>query len=334
MTVIANPIYDVVFKFLMEDKKVAKILLSALLKKEIIELEMRRHEYASMEKTRISLFRIDFSAKLREADGSEHLVLIELQKTWLITETLRFRQYLGTQYLDKENMVEKKNELGQKQAYGLPIISIYILGHALGNLTEPVVYVRRHYLDYDDKLLPSPEPFIESLTHDSIIVQIPFLTGRTRNRLERLLTVFDQEYRQAKSEHYLEINEDHLDEEVKYIVNRLLKAASTPDVRRAMEIEDEILSEIEARDTTIMMKNQVIELKEQVIEEKRQEIEQKEQVIEEKRQEIEQNMLVIEQKEQLIHSMVKMLYCNGVSIEKISEQLSMPVELIKQYMDS
>ena len=48
MTVIANPIYDVVFKFLMEDKKVAKILLSALLKKEIIELEMRRHEYASM----------------------------------------------------------------------------------------------------------------------------------------------------------------------------------------------------------------------------------------------------------------------------------------------
>ena len=81
MTIIANPIYDAVFKFLMEDKKVAKILLSALLKKEIIDLEMRRHEYTSMEQTRISLFRIDFSAKIREDDGSEHLVLIELQKT-------------------------------------------------------------------------------------------------------------------------------------------------------------------------------------------------------------------------------------------------------------
>ena len=92
MTIIANPIYDAVFKFLMEDKKVAKILLSALLKKEIIDLEMRRHEYTSMEQTRISLFRIDFSAKIRESDGSEHLVLIELQKTWLITETLRFRK--------------------------------------------------------------------------------------------------------------------------------------------------------------------------------------------------------------------------------------------------
>ena len=44
MTIIANPIYDAVFKFLMEDKKVAKIFLSALLKKDIIDLEMRRHE--------------------------------------------------------------------------------------------------------------------------------------------------------------------------------------------------------------------------------------------------------------------------------------------------
>ncbi|WP_303003393.1 hypothetical protein [Bacteroides congonensis] len=319
MTIIANPIYDAVFKFLMEDKKVAKIFLSALLKKDIIDLEMRRHEYTSMEHTRISLFRIDFSAKIRENDGSEHLVLIELQKTWLITETLRFRQYLGTQYLNKENIIEEKNEHGQRRTYGLPIISIYILGHPLGDLTEPVVYVRRRYLDYDDNPLPSPDPFIESLTHDSIIVQIPFLTGRTRNRLERLLSVFDQEYRQADSEHYLEINDEHLDDEVKCVVHRLLKAAAAPDVRRAMEIEDEILSEIEDRDTTIMMKNK--------------EIEQKEQVIEQKEQVIEQSKQVIEQKEQVIRSMVKMLCNNGISVEEISKQLSIPVEQIKQYID-
>ena len=319
MTIIANPIYDAVFKFLMEDKKVAKIFLSALLKKDIIDLEMRRHEYTSMEHTRISLFRIDFSAKIRENDGSEHLVLIELQKTWLITETLRFRQYLGTQYLNKENIIEEKNEHGQRRTYGLPIISIYILGHPLGDLTEPVVYVRRRYLDYDDNPLPSPDPFIESLTHDSIIVQIPFLTGRTRNRLERLLSVFDQDYRQADSEHYLEINDEHLDDEVKCVVHRLLKAAAAPDVRRAMEIEDEILSEIEDRDTTIMMKNK--------------EIEQKEQVIEQKEQVIEQSKQVIEQKEQVIRSMVKMLCNNGTSVEEISKQLSIPVEQIKQYID-
>ena len=112
------------------------------------------------------------------------------------------------------------------------------------------------------------------------------------------MSVFDQEYRQADSEHYLEINDEHLDDEVKCVVHRLLKAAAAPNVRRAMEIEDEILSEIEDRDTTIMMKNKEIE-----------------------------------QKEQVIRSMVKMLCNNGTSVEEISEQLSIPVEQIKQYID-
>lgn len=320
MTIIANPIYDAVFKFMMEDKKVARLLLSALLKKDIIDLELRRHEYTSMEQTRISLFRIDFSAKVRETDGSEQLILIELQKTWLITETLRFRQYLGTQYLNKENLIEEKTESGQKRTYGLPIVSIYILGHSLGDLTEPVIYVRRRYLDYDDNVLPAPDRFIESLTHDSIIVQIPFLTGRTRNRLERMLSIFDQEYRQPDSEHYLEIDEEHFEGEAQIIIHRLLKAAAAPEVRRAMEVEDEILSEIEDRDTTIMIKNKEIEQKEQVIEQKEQVIEQKEQVI--------------EQKEQVIRSMVKMLCNNGVSVDEISKQLSIPIEQIKQYIHS
>ena len=41
---VANPIYDSVFKYLMEDNRVAKTVLSALLKKEVVEVEMRKHE--------------------------------------------------------------------------------------------------------------------------------------------------------------------------------------------------------------------------------------------------------------------------------------------------
>ena len=66
---------------------------------------------------------------------------------------------------------------------------------------------------------------------------------------------------------------------------------------------------------------------------KNKEIEQKEQVIEQKEQVIEQKEQVIEQKEQVIRSMVKMLCNNGTSVEEISEQLSIPVEQIKQYID-
>ena len=147
MTIIANPIYDSVFKFLMEDERAAKVLLSALLKQEVRDLKMRRNEYTNLSQTRISLFRIDFSARIKNATGEEQLVLIELQKTWLMTETLRFRQYLGTHYLDAANVSRE----GDGKGYGLPIISIYILGHKLGDLAEPVVYVRRRYLDYESQ---------------------------------------------------------------------------------------------------------------------------------------------------------------------------------------
>ena len=270
MTIIANPIYDSVFKFLMEDERAAKVLLSALLKQEVRDLKMRRHEYTNLSQTRISLFRIDFSARIKDAAGKEQLVLIELQKTWLMTETLRFRQYLGTQYLDTENVSTE----GEGRGYGLPIISIYILGHKLGDLNEPVVYVRRRYLDYESREIAQgvPDPFIESLTHDSIIVQIPYLQGRARNHLERLLSVFNQDCRMPVDDHYLQIDDEDMDKEGRLLVNRLVMAAASPEVRRDMQVEDEILSEIEARDTTIMLKDKAIEQKDKEIEQKSQEV--------------------------------------------------------------
>ena len=298
MTIIANPIYDSVFKFLLEDERAAKVLLSALLKQEVCELKMRRNEYTNVRQTRISLFRIDFSAKIRNAAGEEHLVLIELQKTWLSTETLRFRQYLGAQYLNNENVPEDGNPGG----YGLPIISIYILGHKLGDLQEPVVYVRRRYLDYENNIIEGgvPDPFIESLTHDSIIVQLPYLKGRTRNHLERILCVFDQEYRIASDDHLLKIDDEDMDKEGRLLVNRLVMAAASPEVRREMQVEDEILSEIEARDTTIMLKDKQIQEKDQAIQEKEQVIQKKDQAIQEKDQAIQEKEQVIQKKDQAI----------------------------------
>lgn len=90
----------------------------------------------------------------------------------LPTETLRFRQYLGTQYLSRENMRQEPDS-----QYGLPIISIYILGHTLGELKEPVIYVHRRYLDYEDNVIEGKDKFIESLTHDVSSCRSPSYNG-------------------------------------------------------------------------------------------------------------------------------------------------------------
>ena len=48
MLYIANPIYDTVFKYLLEDERVVKILLSALLKKTVVNFEMLGSMFAML----------------------------------------------------------------------------------------------------------------------------------------------------------------------------------------------------------------------------------------------------------------------------------------------
>ena len=187
---VANPIYDSVFKYLMEDERIARTVLSALLKKEVVEVQIRRNEYTNGYRDNISMFRIDFGARIREDAGALRLILIELQKTWLETETLRFRQYLGAQYANPENMVREE----MRPPYGIPMVAVYILGHRVGHINVPVLYVNHKPYDYEGNEVTEglPDPFVDSLVHDSIIVQIPLLHGQINNRLEKVFSVFDQ----------------------------------------------------------------------------------------------------------------------------------------------
>ena len=254
---VANPIYDSVFKFLMEDERIAKTVLSALLKKEVVSVEMRRHEHPNITRDNISMFRIDFAARVMQDDGSTRLVLIELQKTWLSTETLRFRRYLAAQYNAEENMLKESNS--EAGPYAIPMIAIYLLGHRIGDIDKAVVYVNHKALDYDGKEIENGEndPFINSLTHDSIIVQIPLLHGKINNKLDRVLSVFDQSQRDDSNQHIirLDINNYEGDSELMHLVHRLGLAAMNASVRQEMDDEDEFFSAIESRDTQLMQMN-------------------------------------------------------------------------------
>ena len=79
--IIANPIYDVVFKYLLSDAKSAKLLIGAIIGEDIKELEFRPTECRSHIKERNLLVNcLDFAAKIRQKDGSLKLILIEIQK--------------------------------------------------------------------------------------------------------------------------------------------------------------------------------------------------------------------------------------------------------------
>ena len=329
---VANPIYDCVFKFLMEDERIAKTVLSALLKKEVVSVEMRRHEHPNVTRDKISMFRIDFAAQVKEDDGTVRLILIELQKTWVDTETLRFRRYLAAQYNTEENMVKE----GELKGYAVPMIAVYLLGHRVGDIDKAVVYVTHNAFDYDGKVVEGgmQDPFINSLIHDSIIVQIPLLHGKINNRLDRVLSVFDQSQRDAKNQQIVCLDEKEYagDSDMMYILHRLGLAAMDADVRQEMNDEDEFYSVLEARDTQVMKLNEQLTEKRRQLNEKNAQLnEQKVQLSEKTVRLAEAEAQLKEQKKQ-VKAMVKAMISNGMTIQAVAKMMNKSEEEINNLL--
>jgi len=318
---VANPIYDSVFKYLMEDERIARTILSALLKKEVVEVQIRRNEYTNGFRDNISMFRIDFGARIREADGSLRLILIELQKTWLETETLRFRQYLGAQYANPENMVHEE----MRPPYGIPMVAVYILGHRVGNINVPVLYVNHKSYDYDGHEVTQglPDPFVDSLVHDSIIVQIPLLHGQINNRLYKVLSVFDQTNKEKDNRQLVELDEANYqdDADMQYILHRLIMASGDAQLRQDMNVEDEYFQAIEDRDTAIMSRDKMIKEKDQQISQQNQQLSQKDQQLSQKDQQLSQKDQQLSQKDQQLSQKDQQLSQKDQQLDRIREKL-------------
>ena len=311
---VANPIYDSVFKYIMEDERIAKTILSALLKKEVVHVTVRPHEYSNTTRDTLSMFRIDFAATVREKEGNEikdRIVLIELQKTWLNTETLRFRQYLGAQYNNKNNIRE-----ADEKGFAYPMVAVYLLGHKVGNIKEPIVYVNHDVFDYNGNVVAegNTEPFVESLTHNSIIVQIPRLQGNVNNRLEKVLSVFDQTNVEGDTQQVLKIDEDKYadDNDMMYVLHKLTAAAANSEMRQDMNVEDEFYKAIEDRDTAIMQRDKILK-------------KQSEQLSQQSEQ--------LSQQSEQLKNMAKALSASGLSNEQISQMTGISVAQIAYMLE-
>jgi hypothetical protein len=280
---IANPIYDVVFKYLLDDEKVARLVLSALLGKEVLELQFRptevHHEAVKPDGTQLLVLRMDFAATLRMEDGGRKLVLIEIQKARSASDVQRFRRYLGSNYASPENVYQDPDGIEQ----ALPIVTIYFLGQGLECVDVPVLKVNRHYLDLTtgDEVRIT-DPFVEALTHDAIVVQINRLNNRRRTELERLLEVFDQGLASRSDPHVLDILEENFPERHREVLRRLMRAGAEQELRDKMDVEDDILNAFQdqARESSDL--RQALVEKDQALVEKDQALEAKDQALVEK----------------------------------------------------
>ena len=291
--IIANPIYDVVFKYLLEDIEIACELLSTILGEEVIGLDLKPQETATENTaSSVSILRFDFRAIIKTNTGDTKKVLIELQKAKQVFDVMRFRRYLGDNY-KKEDAVLDDNDAVQQ--IPLPIVTIYFLGFPLDNIGRSVVKINREYIDVNtNEVLDIKEDFIELLTHDSYMIQLRLLAGKARTKLERVLQVFSPEFA-TEDKHQLDFTGDLDDPLVKKMVARLGRAIASEEIRGIMDVEDEIDRIFERalgkKDDIIAEKDKEIE-----VEKKKVEVEKKKVEVEKKKVEVEKKKVETEKK--------------------------------------
>jgi hypothetical protein len=259
---IVNPLYDIAFKYLMEDLRIAKLILSTIIGEEIIHLQPNPQEHTNFvdideqikniknqdEKSlevAFSIYRLDYTATIQQADGTEKIVLLELQKAYLASNILRFREYIGNQLANPNNINWDFNNEVRVAKNAIPILPIYILGYPFSVIKDvPVIKVNRQYIDAATNEIIAPrEPFIEGLSYDSIYISVGLLKGKLRTDLEKMLNIFNQKFVMSNRQ-LLEIDDSSVPEKFRPIVERLGQATKNTQVRQTMTYEDALRDEI------------------------------------------------------------------------------------------
>ena len=272
---IANPIYDVIFKYMLEDDKVAKLFLSAIIGEDIIELDFSAQERTvevpyertpvSKERAPLTVCRLDFSAKIKTENGFK-TVIIELQKAKFLSDLMRFRRYLGLHYQSANNTYDERQEKARQ------IYCIYFLDYGMDLPPRPVLKVDYMVRDaYTGDEFPVAGEFVSGLHHRSWIVQIHQLRQNRRNDLEKILSIFDQN-NITDSRYILDVDEESFPEAYQQIIRRLRKAGESSQKRREMELEDDIVKELQDKERQIEKKEEELKEKDKTIAELEREI--------------------------------------------------------------
>jgi hypothetical protein len=303
---IANPLYDVVFKGLMQDLDAAKTLISSILEMKVLDLELKPQEYNS-EIDLFSIYRVDFKAKVELEDGSDLIVLIELQKIKFFNQTFRFRRYIGNQYANKDNM--KGND-------AIPIITIYILGHHLQVHDDvPIIRVKRQYLVHgSEDVLKEKEPFIEGISHDAIVIQIPAIKKKKGKKtdLEKVLSVFD-----VAMMRFVEFEESEFPLSYYSILKRLIYISKDVETQRQMDVEDDFLDELRIREESHEELQMKLEEKNKLLKEEKKRVEEKDKLLEAEKKRVEEEKKRAEENRSKLLGTAKFLKSQKYDIQAI-----------------
>lgn len=351
--IIPNPIYDVVFRYLMEDLESATIILSTLINEKIIKLEFeplthaeKRLEESSIKDTKteneIRLFHLDFAATIELPDGTEELIMIELQKASEPDDIFRFKRYISQNFQKKQQkeIIDPKTQAVEKINKPIRLIPIFILNFRIENEINDLL-IRTNRIKsgvFKNQKLKKHNEFIDNLTYDLWVIQLPNLPAIEESRayeneewkqkLFTLLKLFDQKSRVRDNNHRLRLVRKMFPDFLDRVILRLQTADSANQgLEEQMYAEDEYLKALIRRDNRISRMEQKIDEQSQALVEKDKVLNEKDKVLNE------QNQALVEKDkamDQLKLELAKSLKSIGMSIEEIQQKTGLPQEMIEQ----
>ncbi|HMQ46050.1 MAG TPA: hypothetical protein PKA00_01220 [Saprospiraceae bacterium] len=336
---IANPIYDVVFKYLMEDSRVAKLFLSAVTDLNIVSLEFlpqeliagnnksKKNRKSTATALNLSIYRLDFSARILEANGNEKVIIIEIQKSKFTHEDIRFRRYLGKQYMNANLYQWVAEASGRRYKSGLPILPIYILGEQVEGFEDiPVIHVDRCIRDrHTGQVLDVHNQFIESLFHQGIIINVPALNQKRRDELEQLLSIFDQSNRQ-ENHHIMNVKESDFPERFRPIIRRLQAAIQEDEIRDIMTAEDEIIAQLNEYENRIA---EADKQKEEALRKEEEALRKEEEALRKEEEALRKEEEALRKEEEALRKQteaIRLLLSVGISKEEIAQKLGLDLK--------
>ena len=331
--IIPNPIYDVVFRYLMEDPESATIVLSTLINEKITSLNLEPQTHAQKKpykakiedpKTQddIRLFHLDFTATVELPDGTEELIMIELQKASEPDDIFRFKRYISKNFQRRQEkeIIHPVSHTVEKINKPIRLIPVFILNFRIENEINDLLIRTNRVKEgvFKNRPLKKTNEFIDNLTYDILVVQLPNLSNiaesdyendEYKKKLFALLKIFDQKSKVKNNEHRLRLIRRFFPGFLERVIQRLQSAdINNPDLEEQLYAEDEYLKVLIDRDNQISFFKEKADVNYKAL-------------TEEKKRNIENKKIII--------ALAKTMKDNGVAIETIMQQTKLTKEEIE-----
>ena len=246
--IVANPMYDTIFKYLMEDNVVAKGLISRILEENIIELVPAPQEGTTsrinLKYSTLGIKHQDYVATIKKENGELYKIAVEVQKSYIAPKVATFRTYIAEKY-------KKPSTINDKEIY-LPIKTIYFIEETFNNKLPALLKVNREYIDVlnHKKYNGEEDEFVNQMTHEAYFIQTELVPGDMQNEITRVLNFFTNKFhikipkgkkinetQKRKITRELNIPDEIMgnikDNLFSRIITRLFGADNNPNIKRA-----------------------------------------------------------------------------------------------------